>query len=390
MNLKSTISFLCLVLFIGKTAHTQVIENLYQSQNYEAIVKYANQSFDFSPIDLFIIGHAYFQLENDKKALTYYDKALEKGLNKDFVYLYQGLAYGYQKDYKKAITSFKKAIELNPLGQKNYTELGNAFYFQAIYDSALVYYYKARELPFQLADPYLKIPNIYQIKKQYLKALEEYKISAQRIDKQDPNYVDLLLNIGTLEYTVTKNYLACIDTYEKMLELVPTKFNLYPKLIKAYFANEDYDKGDSLFLILKNAYFKNQLTGEFEKFGNAAIDEFQWNEQKVIVYRNFKEPTEILDIIYTFFLLSVDEKNILRTLVTEKTIPLEKNGSKHLLCEKGNDGSHYTYPYGWSTDLIDYRSLKKAVTEVLNAETNPAASSKLSTSPEPPKPKKKE
>lgn len=366
------ILILSLTFFIAKS---QTVEELYSKRDFKELIKFADKSETLDKNQLYYVGYAFFQLENDKKAIEMYDKAIEKGLDDDFIYLYKGLSLRYDKQYEKALKVFKTAIERNPKGQKNYTELANTYYFQENFEEALKYFYKARELDFELGDPYFKVPYIYHLQNNFTKALEEYKISAKMINKSAPEYIDILKNIGQLEYLETKNYKNSIKAYSEMISLIPENYDLYPKLIKAYYANENYKQGDSIFNILKTQYQKGNLSEEFIKYKNVAIDEFEWNGQKVITYKYLDEPKETLDLMYKIYLLSKDGKSVERTLMTEKTIQFEENGAKHLLCEREKSGIHHTYSYGWSTDEIDYSSLKKAVLLVLNKELKPSASS---------------
>lgn len=214
------------------------------------------------------------------------------------------------------------------------------------------------------------------MKEDFAKALEEFNKSASLINKEDPAYINILKSIGQLEYTVYKNYAASISAYSKMLSLVPQDYDSYPKLIKAYYADKQYSKGDSLYNIMKGKYDENLLSDEYKKFGNVAIDEFYWNDQKLIVYKSFVIPEKTLDIMYRIYLLSKDGQSVERTLVTEKTIQIEENGAMHLLCEQGENGYHRTYPYGWSSDNIDYDSLKESILLVLNEKLKPSASSR--------------
>lgn len=376
------------ILMVG-FVNSQSIEELYETQNYQEIIKFEDQADKLPKEDIYIIGYSFFQLENDKKAIEMYDKAILKGLDEDYIYLFKGLAYRYDNQIDKSITNFKLAIEKNPLGQKNYTELGNSFYFLEQYDSALVYYYKARDLEYELGDAYFKIPFIYHVKGDYEKALEEYKTSAELINKNDDRYLDILDSMGLLEYSVFKNYEEAIKAYSEIIAIQPENYDVYPSLIKAYYANEDYSKGEELFLKLRQEYKNGNLSEEFMEYGRVLIDEFLWKDQSVLTFRIFEEPTEMLDIMYVIFLLDKEGETVERKLMTEQTMKLDKKSPKHLLCERKSDGTHYTYLYGWPTDDIEYSSLKEAVLLVLNKEIEPAASSKASSKSEGKKKKEK-
>jgi tetratricopeptide (TPR) repeat protein len=382
--------FISLVLLCSfGFAQSQSIEELYTNHEFKKLTFYADKTDSLTQEEVYCIGYAFFQLENDKKAIEMYDIAIAKGLDADYIYLYKGLSLRYDEQIDASIENFRMAVARDPNDQKNLTELGNAFYFQEKYDSALVYFTKARALEFEIGDPYIKLPNIYHITENFEKALEEYYRSASIIDKSVPTYLGILENIGLLEYTINKNYKKSIAAYAEMINLNPENYDLYPKLIKAYYANEDFKEGDSLISILKNEFDKGGLSGKFKKYGNVPIAEFQWNDQKVAVYKNFKEPTETLDILYKVYLLTPDGKGIERTLMTEKTIQLGENGPKHLLCEREKNGAHHTYSYGWATDNIDYLSLKKAAIAVFDKELTPGASSNFEVKDTPKKKGKK-
>jgi tetratricopeptide (TPR) repeat protein len=373
--MKINLTLTIILSFLFGILNAQTVEELYNKQDFKELIKFADKTEELTKDQLYCVGYAFFQLKNDTKAIELYDKAIAKGLDDDHIYLCKGLSLRYEKQYDKAIEIFKTAINRNPKGQKNHTELANTFYYQKKNDSALVYFYKARKLKFELGTPYLKVPDIYHVRQDFKKALEEYYISASLINKEDPIYIEILKSIGLLEYTVTKNYRKSIKAYSEVVSILPKDYNNYPKLIKAYYANEDFIKGDGLISIMKAQYEKGALPEEYQEYGSVAIDEFEWKGQKVTTYKYFKKRKETLDIIYKIYLLSKDGKSVERTLMTEKTIQTREDGAKHLLCEREKSGVHHTYPSVWSTDKIDYVSLKKSVILVLNKEMNPSYSS---------------
>lgn len=377
MEIRITLTLL--LTFLLGTSIAQTVEELYEKKDFKALINFANKSDELTPDELYCVGFAFFQLENDKKAIEMYDKAIAKGLDDEYVYLFKGLALRYDKQYSKAVEAFEIAIKRNPEGQKNYTELGNTYYFQKKYDEALGYFLKARELDFELGDPYLKVPNIYQVQEDFKKALEEYYVSASLINKEDPAYVEILMEIGLLEYTDTKNYANSIKAYSEMLSIVPTEYTLYTKLMKAYYANENYVQGDSVFNILKNRYENKELPKEMQEVKGEVVDEFRWEGQRVSAMKYYKTPSEFAEPIYQFFLVDKAGTKVERKILTEKTSS-EIDGVKHLLCGIDKEtGTHFTYPIGWKTNEIDYKKLKEYVIAILDGEIQPQASSNFSS-----------
>ena len=302
--MKINLLFVFILLFAFSNAKSQSVAELYANRNYEELVKFADKTERLNSQDLYSVGYAFFQLENDLKAIEMYDKAIAKGLDTDHIYLYKGLALRYNMQYKEAIKTFKIAIKKYPEGQKNFTELANCFYLQDQYDSALFYFYQARNLDYALGDPYLKIPNIFHIQKDFDKALEEYKLSASLIIKSDPVYVELLKLIGQLEFTSTKNYGNAVKAYSEMLSFAPKRYDLYSKLIKACYANKEYAKGDSVFDILKGKHEEGKLSKNMMDQKGLIVDEFLMNKQKVSVEKFYKEASEVLDMTFRFYLLN--------------------------------------------------------------------------------------
>lgn len=377
--MKIHLTLTIILTFLFGILNAQTVEELYDKRDFNELIKFADKSEELTKDQLYCVGYAFFQLENDKKAIEMYDKAIAKGLDDDHIYLYKGLSLRYDKQYDKAIEAFKTAIERNPKGQKNYTELGNTFYYQKKYDSALVYFYKARELDFELGDPYFKVPNIYHIQQDFKKALKEYYVSASLINKDDPTYVEILKSIGLLEYANTKNYTKSIKAYSEVLSIVPIEYNLYTKLIKAYYANENYVKGDSIFNILKIKYENKELSKEMQEVRGETVDEFTWNSQRVSAMKYYKTPTEFAEPIYQFFLIDKTGTKVEKKILTEKT-SIDFDGTKHLLCGVDKEtGTHYTYPIGWETDKIDYKKLKEYVILILDGKMKSQASSNFSS-----------
>ena len=385
--MRTTISFWAVLALAINLSTAQSIKDLYQQEDYQSLITFADSSDHLSGEELYCIGYAFFQLANDARAIEMYDKAIKNGLDDDYIYFYKALSHRYSKQPKEAIKNFRLAVDRNPNGQMNHSELGNSFYIQEQYDSALVYFSKARSLPYEYGDPYIKLPNIYHIQENFEKALEEYRISASLINKEDPAYIDLLKEIGLLEYTVFKNYDQSIIAYEEVIRLNEKDYDVYPKLIKAYYAKEVFEKAEPFFARLKTAYEKGELPEDLQEYGNVPVAEFEWNGQNVFVVKYFKTPEETLDLTYKAYLISADGNAIERILMTEKTIQFGEDDPDHLLCERGKDGGHYTYPYGWRDEEMTYTAVKKGIILVLNGELSPAASSNVSA-PEP-KPEKK-
>lgn len=377
MRFSLFIAFVCLI----QAGFSQKIELLVSAEEYEKAIALAVESDSLTGEDHFWTGRAYFMLSDDKKAILHYNQAIEGGFEEYEVYFFRGVAQRLDKQYEAAESSLRFAIRKNSLAQLPHTELGNLFINQEHLDSALYYFELAREMEYQSGDSYLKLPLIYQLQEDYETALAEYHKSLDLILPMAPECRDLLIEIGRLEYAFSQDYPEAIQAYSAALNYAPDDYKIQEKLIKAYFANKEYSKGDSIFEELQKAYLAEELPEDYMEFGSVSIAETSWNGRKIIVYRMLKDPTETLDIKYKVYLLNEAEDAIDRVLLTEKTIQLGENGAKHLLCERERSGAHHTYGFGWSTDEIDFESLISASINVFGGEMRPSASSNFGSSP---------
>ncbi len=372
MKLKLLIAIIISQTTLGKT---QTIEQLYNQGKYSDLITYEVKIDSLISMDLYCIGYAFFQLENDKKAIEMYDAALEKGDKSDFIYLYKGLALLYDGQIEKAKTNFHLAIKSNPKGQKNYYELGNVFYNESNMDSALFYFQLARNQDFEFGKPYLMVPHVYHLKNDFDKALEEYYKSAKYFtDKSYESYGEILRHIGILEYAVKHNYTKCAIALKEYVQLNPKDYKTYQTLIKALNAIDEFSEADKYFQMLCDAYDRGELDEGSQKYGNITFAETEWNDKRLLVVKYFKEPVEMLDVMYKVLLLDNSGEKVERRLLVEKTNQLEEGSAKYLLCERENDGDHITYAYGWSTDTIGVDQLINVSIKVFEGKIQAAAS----------------
>jgi tetratricopeptide (TPR) repeat protein len=364
-----------LTILICSFSYAQTAKELYNNRNYQELIKLEKKADQLKPDELYMVGFAFFQLGNDTKAIECYDKALAKGLDSGFVHFYKGLSLCYQKKYDEALKEIETSLKKEPSNQEYLNQKALIYRYQGQEDKALVYFEEATKLPNTYGEPFFWVAYIYHGKQDFKKALDLYYIALDSVPQRNSYYLETLKSIGQLEYTHTKNYLRSANAYAQAINFEPNNYELYYKLMKSYNAAKEYTKADSLFGIVKTAFENEKLPKEDMEVKSIAIAQFDWNGQTAVIRRSLIDPKKSLDISYKVFLLNKAGDKVERRFVVEQTIQLEKNGAKHLLCEQGKKGDHFTYPYGWSTDIIHPDELEKAVKLVLDGKMNPAASS---------------
>ena len=364
-----------LTILLYSVSFGQTVTELYKDRNFQELVKLERKANKLTPDELYMVGYAFFQLENDNKAIEFYDKAIAKGLDNGSVHFYKGLSLCLLKKYDDAMNEVEIAIKKEPTNQEFANQKGLIYYYQDQLDNALPVFEQAKKLPNTYGEPFYWVAKIYHEKEDFSKALTLYYEALDNLPKTNSYYLTTLQSIGQLEYTFTKDYLKSAKAYNQVINLMPKDYDYYPKLIKAYNAGKDFKKADSIFELMKTAYNNNELSEDDMKFKNVAIDESEWNGQKVTVYKYLVDPKESLDISYKIYLLTKDGGKIERTFMVEKTSK-NPDGVKHLLCENDKKtGTHITYSYGWKSETVPLDNLKEAIILVLDGKIKQGASS---------------
>lgn len=373
--MKKTLTIILTVLLYS-FSYGQTPTELYNNRNYQELVKLDKKSDKLSPDELYMVGFAFFQLENDNKAIEFYDKAISKGLDNGSVYFYKGLSLCYLQKYDEAMKEVEIALKKEPTNQEFMNQKGLIYKYKGEEDKALDIFEQAIKLPNTYGEPFFWVAYMYHGKQDFKKALNLYYVALDSVPKRNSYYLTTLQSIGQLEYTYTKDYLKSAKAYTEAIQLDNENYELYYKLMKSYNAAKEYTKADSIFNIVKIAFENGKLPKEDMVLKTIAIAQFEWNGQVATIIKSLVEPKEMLDISYKVFVLNKEGNKVERRFVVEKTIQLEKDGAKHLLCEQDKKtGGHITYPYGWSTDIIPLDDLEKAVKLVLDGKMKQGASS---------------
>lgn len=371
-----TLLTLLFVLLFSSTVQSQTVSELYNESKYSELIALEPKSDKFTGEEMYMIGFAFFQLENDKKAIECYDKAMKRGYTVAAVYFYKGLSLCFMKEYKDALKELETAIKMEPSNQEYLNQKALVFLYQKKEDEALKIFEQATKLPNTYGEPFYWVAYIYHGKGEYQKALDLYYIAADSVPETNSYLLSSLESIGQLEYTFTFNYSKSAKAYEKAIQYNPSNYEYYYKLMKSLNAAKDYAKADSVFMMVKKSFEDGKLPSEDMEIKTVAIAQFEWNGQSAVIRRSLVDPKDVLDISYKVFLINKEGDAIERRFVVEKTIQLEEGGPKHLLCEQDKKtGSHITYPYGWSTDTIPIDDLEKAVRLVLDGKMQMGASS---------------
>lgn len=309
------ITTIILTILLYSFSYGQTVTELFNNKKYQELVEFEKKSEKLTPEELYMIGFAFFQLENDNKAIEFYDKAINIGYDKGSVYFYKGVSFFYLKKYDEALKQNDIALQKEPTNQEFMNQKGQIYRLQEKEDKALEYFEQATKLPNTHGESFFWIAYIYHGKQDFNKALSLYYIALDKIPHQNSYYQTTLESIGQLEYTYSKDYLKSAEAYSKAIQFDKENYELYYKLMKSYNAAKEYIKADSIFGLVKNAFENGKLPKEDMEIKTIAIAQFDWNGQTATIRKSLIDPKESLDISYKVFLVNKEGDKVERRFV---------------------------------------------------------------------------
>lgn len=346
---------ICSLTIFAQDNITDELKTLSDNKQYDKIIEqHASKSNEYSAKSLYYIGLAYYMKEDDNNCINFMDLSINKDSKDPAPHYIKASTLNYMGKYNEAIKCFQKAIDIKSDDAEFYCGLGDSYYQLEKYDLALESYKKAIEQNKCPDRPYSMIAQIYSDLKQNDKALEAFYTAKSKISNQSNSYINALFNIGLLE-SLKGNYDKSEPVFVELLQLDPTDFHSYAKLIQIYYHRKEYEKAkpykEKLYEAHKKGLLKENLKDMF------CFDQFKWNVYLIQVFERYENENNG-DIYnkHIFYVIDNSDKIVLRVQTEFSPISIELGGPKYLLCaNKG--GTHYNPGIGFNDDLI-YDNLK--------------------------------
>ncbi|WP_372366823.1 tetratricopeptide repeat protein [Candidatus Uabimicrobium sp. HlEnr_7] len=160
------------------------------------------------------LGNMCMNIQNEKKALYFYNKVLEIKPNNSNAHSNIAVIYKKQKNYNKALQFFNKAISLNPSSHVFYGNRGNLYAEMKLNLQAEADYTRAIKLNPTNATFYLNRGLLYETIERYQKGIDDYNI-ALSLSPENPQFY---FNRGVCYYKL-KKYSPAIKDWKKCIHL---------------------------------------------------------------------------------------------------------------------------------------------------------------------------
>jgi tetratricopeptide (TPR) repeat protein len=354
---------------------TKQLKADYESEKYDQIIKeHSEKATEYTAKSLYYIGLAYYMKEDDNNCIKLMDKSISKDAKDPKPYYIKASTLNYMQRYDEAVKTFQLAIALKADEAEYYSGLGDSYYNLDKLDLALEAYKKATEQKYCPDRPYSFIAQIYSDQKNNDKALEAFYIARSTISKESNSYINALFNIGLLE-SLKGNYDKAEPAFVELLQLDPTDYHSYAKLIQIYYHRKEYDKAnpykDKLYEAYKKGLLKDNLKEMF------CFDQFNWSDKLIQVFERFEVKEGELYYKHLFYVVN-KENDIEYKIQTENSPISVELGSPKYAIGMDQDGTHSTF--GFIEENFKYDDLKSIVIQILEKEINPTASSTRTTS----------
>ncbi len=347
------------------------LKRLADNKQFDKIIEqYAGSPKNYSAKSLYMIGLAYYMKEDDNNCIKFMNLSIDKDSKDPKAYYIKAATLNYMKQFENAAKTFQSAIALKPDEAEYYSGLGDSYYNLEKFELALEIYKKATEKKDCPDRPYSMIAQIYSDQKNNEKALESFYVVKSKIDKKSDSYINALFNIGLLE-SLKGTYEKAEPAFVELLQLDPSDYHSYAKLIQIYYRRKEYDKVKPLKEKLYEAHKKGQLKENMKDM--FCFDQFKWNDKLIQAFERFEDSSKEIYNKHLFYVVNQEGKIEFRIQTEYSPISVEQGGAKYLLCmTKGT--SHSTFGVGFN-DNFKYDDLKKYVIEILEGKIKPGATS---------------
>jgi tetratricopeptide (TPR) repeat protein len=230
----------------------------------------------------FLLGRAYFYLQQDDRALESYERAIRLDPKNAEYRFMKGVVLRYKKSRKGAIQALQKATKLAPKMARYWYELGDVYYNAKDNKKALQFFEKASRLDPKHAKALFKAGVIYGDQGKRDRAIKYWK----RAVAAKPDYVHAHYNLGQA-YQIMGQHRKALRHFADVVRLDGRDWRARSKLVQLYQALNKRRERDAQ----RAKLFAQRKAGANPGLARAnsyCRDQFSIGKRKVFAYEHFE------------------------------------------------------------------------------------------------------
>ena len=226
-----------------KLKYGQVLLNKGRYEQAMQYISLAEQTEANNPDIHLIKGSAWLILGEDRAAEKSFGKAVKTaGSEEDDILFHIGEAYVQAGEVKKAVTFFEKALQKNPLNETALYELGFFSDMRGDFKKSIEYYNRYLDIdPFNYST-WFNLGITYNKAGKYKKAVVAYEFSLAL----NEDFHQAYFNIGNANANAG-SYSKAIKNYRDFLEFEPENDDAYCYIGECYLNLQDYNRAEKYY-----------------------------------------------------------------------------------------------------------------------------------------------
>jgi protein O-mannosyl-transferase len=188
-------------------------------------------------------GLVYYKSKQYKKALDFFNKAIEIYSDNPDLYFNLGMTLKEMGSNDSALQKYRKAVKLKPDYAVAYSRIGQTLFCKKDYKNAIIEYQKALAINAGIAEIYSDFGNVYFELKQYIQAKKYYSKALElnaNLFEADFNLCVIIEKTGKIN--------EAIDSYEKGIKKFQNKPQFANNTGSLLMKLKNYEKAEEYFL----------------------------------------------------------------------------------------------------------------------------------------------
>jgi tetratricopeptide (TPR) repeat protein len=292
-----------LFALVGNLGAQSKIEKLYGQKRYAEVIAFAPQAASLSGPDLFTIGQAYLQQQDDANAVLFFDKSIAKGHKNGEVYFARGVAQSNLEMYDEAAASYRQALFYMPGRKKVLIELAANYYQADNLDSAYNVYARIEKNWGDYYPALLMTCQILHEQEYYDKALDCYYSKLYVLKKSPTYHREALEDVVRLEWHYAKNYVKAEAALKNLMSDYPDDYGYTMQMLQLYNFTGRYADAMLLENRILEGYVALKLPQTYYENGAMVVEQFDSAQYTIEAYRNF-QPEKQGNEVYKSFVFS--------------------------------------------------------------------------------------